>query len=54
MRYKIDGEFLIAADESGREKMKSQLAQKHGMINHSIIARSILSRPIEEIGRAHV
>lgn len=47
MRYKIDGEFLIAADESGREKMKSHLAQKHGMINHSIIARSILSRPIE-------
>ena len=47
MRYKIDGEFLITADESGREKMKSHLVQKHGMINHSIIARSILSRPIE-------
>ena len=47
MRYKIDEEFLNVADESGREKMKSRLEEKHGNIRQSVIARSILSRPIE-------
>ena len=47
MSYKIDDEFLCVADESGRERMKSKLEEKHGIIRQSIIARSILSRPIE-------
>jgi g-D-glutamyl-meso-diaminopimelate peptidase len=44
---KIDGEFLIIADESGREKMKSRLVEKHGDLREIVVARSILSRPIE-------
>ena len=47
MRYNIDGDFLNVADGSGREKMKSHLDGKYENIKTSIIARSILSRPIE-------
>jgi len=47
MRIKIDEEFLVRADLSGRERMKSHLLSKHEKITETIIARSILSRPIE-------
>ena len=45
--HKIDREFLIKADEEGREKMKARLLDKHGEIKETTVARSILSRPIE-------
>ena len=47
MRFSIDEEFLCSADAEGREKMKEKLIKKHGQIRESVIARSILSRPIE-------
>ena len=47
MRFKIDEEFLVRADLEGREKMRSHLLSKHENITETVIARSILSRPIE-------
>lgn len=47
MGFKIDEEFLGRADEKGRIIMREHLIKKHKDINGSIIARSILSRPIE-------
>lgn len=47
MKFGIDEEFLGVADAEGREKMKAKLIEKHGQIRESIIARSILQRPIE-------
>lgn len=44
---KVDGEFLLVADEKGRGKMKDRLIEKYGELKETIIARSILSRPIE-------
>ena len=44
---KADSEFLLIADEAGREKMKSRLIEKHGDLRETVVARSILSRPIE-------
>ena len=45
--HRIDGEFLLAADEAGRERMKTRLIEKYGNLQQTIVARSILSRPIE-------
>lgn len=39
--------FYARADEIGRRKMKEYLQKKHGDIRETVIARSILSRPIE-------
>ncbi len=47
MRFTIDEELLNPADREGREKMKSRLTEKHGQIRESVIARSILQRPVE-------
>ena len=47
MGFCIDGNFLPVADASGREKMREHLLKKHPNISGSVIARSILSRPIE-------
>ena len=47
MAFKIDREFLERADSHGREEMRSHLLSKHPTLNGSVIARSILSRPIE-------
>ncbi|MBQ7343359.1 MAG: hypothetical protein IJW53_01190 [Clostridia bacterium] len=44
---KIEGEFLLKADEEGRKKIKARLREKHGEIKETTVARSILSRPIE-------
>ena len=47
MRFKIDEEYLRRADDDGREAMRAHLLGKYPNIRGSIIARSILSRPIE-------
>lgn len=47
MGFKMDEEYLRRADDTGREKMRGHLLAKHPNIRGSIIARSILSRPIE-------
>lgn len=47
MNFKLDKVFLNKADADGREKMREYILQKHTGINGSVIARSILSRPIE-------
>ena len=47
MGFKIDEVFLARADSEGREKMREHLLLKHQGVRGSIIARSILSRPIE-------
>lgn len=47
MGFKIDSDFLVRADRDGREKMHALLVKKHGNIQSSIVARSILSRQIE-------
>ena len=47
MGFRIDSEFLVMADRDGRERMREHLFLKHGNIQGSVIARSILSRPIE-------
>ena len=47
MRFKIEDVFLASADENGRERMRSYVLGRHGNVRGSIIARSILSRPIE-------
>lgn len=50
MRFKIDGEFLIPADASGREVMRDHLLAKHPSLEVTTYARSILSREIEGYG----
>ena len=47
LSYAIDESFLVPADDIGREKMKRRIFEKHGYDETRIIARSILSRPIE-------
>ena len=47
MGFLIDGDFLVAADTAGRGKMAERLVEKHGDIRTAVIARSILSRPID-------
>ena len=47
MGFRIDSEFLVRADRDGRERMREHLFSKHGNIQGSVIARSILSKPIE-------
>lgn len=47
MRFSIDAEFLVKADSKGREAMRSHLISKHPEIRETLVARSILSRPIE-------
>ena len=47
MNLKIDSEYFARADEEGREKMRLHLLGKHPSLRGSVIARSILSRPIE-------
>lgn len=47
LSYVIDEEFFVSADSVGREKMKKRIYDKHGYDDERIIARSILSRPIE-------
>ena len=44
---KIDSEYFVKADDAGRETMRRHLLEKHSSLRGSIIARSILSRPIE-------
>ena len=50
MRFKIDGEFLIPADSSGRAVMREHLLAKHPSLDVTTYARSILSREIEGFG----
>ena len=47
MRFLIEDVFLTPADLSGRERMVNRLREKHGDINATSFAKSILSRPIE-------
>ena len=47
MRFKIDNVFFKKADREGREAMRAHLVEKYPLLNGSIIARSILSQPIE-------
>jgi g-D-glutamyl-meso-diaminopimelate peptidase len=47
MGFKIDSEFFVRADVKGREIMREHLLAKHPDISGTVIARSILSRPIE-------
>lgn len=58
MRFIIEDVFLKPADLSGRERMLERLREKHGDINVTCFAKSILSRPIEAIyigqGREYV
>lgn len=39
--------FLSPADEAGRARMREYIESKHGFTDVGIVARSILSRPIE-------
>ena len=47
LSYRIDTEFLLPADEQGRGEIKKHLTKKHGRDDSQLIARSILSRPID-------
>lgn len=47
LSYVIDEEFFVSADSVGREKMKKRIYDKHGYDDERVIARSILSKPIE-------
>jgi g-D-glutamyl-meso-diaminopimelate peptidase len=47
MRFKIDSELLVRADGAGRERMREYIVGKYPRIKIGLIARSILSRPIE-------
>ena len=47
MGFKIDKVLLSRADGDGREKMREYILGKHPSVRGSIVARSILSRPIE-------
>lgn len=47
MRFKIDDVFLKRADRDGREAMRAYLVGRYPSLHGSVIARSILSQPIE-------
>lgn len=49
MRFIPEDAFLVPADSVGRNRMAERIKEKHGEYESQIIARSILSRPIEAI-----
>ena len=47
MRFVIEDVFLSLADTDARRKMTDRIEEKHPGVSGTVIARSILSRPIE-------